>query len=218
VDRLKELLAPVTGPLSELFHWVEGLAASPNAGTALFMLSFAESSLFPIPPDVLLIPLCLGQPKQALWFAVLCSLGSVLGGMAGYGLGFFGGRPLVQKMFSEDKVRAVERQFERYNAWAVGVGGLTPLPYKLFTISGGAFAINFRTFVLASIVSRSLRFFAVAGLIYLFGEPISAFIDKYFELLSVGFVVLLLGGFWLVGRKAKRVSEETPSTPASGHD
>jgi membrane protein YqaA with SNARE-associated domain len=206
MDSLRELLSTLTAPLSRLFHWVQGLAQSPNAGTALFFLAFAESSFFPIPPDVLLIPLCLGDPSRALWFALVCSLGSVLGGAAGYGIGFYGGRPLLHRFFAPEKLLAVERYFERYNAWAIGIAGLTPLPYKLFTLSGGAFAINFRVFLVASVLSRSLRFFAVAGLIYWFGEPIGAFIEKYFELLSVAFVVLLVGSFWIVGRRANRAA------------
>lgn len=203
----------------ELFHWVQGFADSPNGAVALFLIAFAESSFFPIPPDVLLIPLCLGQPGKAFWFAGICSVGSILGGMAGYGIGFFGGRPVVKKMFSDEKVAAVERYFERYNAWAVGIAGLTPLPYKIFTIAGGACAITFRTFVLASVVSRSLRFFAVAGLIYLYGEPIKAFIDRYFNILSLVFVVLLVGSFWVVNRlgsraAAKEAAREAASAPS----
>ncbi len=205
IEGLRQLLSRITAPLSQLFHWVEGLADSPNAAVALFTLAFAESSFFPIPPDVLLIPLCLGRPQDALWFASLCSAGSVLGGMAGYGLGFFGGRPLLRRLFKEEKLRAVERYYDKYNAWAIGIAGLTPLPYKVFTVSGGAFAIGFRTFVIASVLSRSLRFFAIAGLIYLFGEPISTFIDRYFGLLSIAFVVILVAGFWWVGRKAGKV-------------
>ena len=202
---MRDLLSRLTAPLSQLFHWVEGLADSPHAALALFALAFAESSFFPIPPDVLLIPLCLGRPQDALWFAFLCSAGSVLGGMAGYGLGFYGGRPLLRRWFKEEKLAAVERYYDKYNAWAIGIAGLTPLPYKVFTVSAGAFAIRFRIFVLASILSRSLRFFAIAILIYFFGEPISAFIDHYFGPLSIAFVVILVASFWWVGRKAGQV-------------
>ncbi len=197
---LAERLAAVRETLVGLFHWVEGLAASPHGGTALFAIAFAESSFFPVPPDVLLIPLCLGRPESAFWFAGVCSVGSVLGGMAGYGIGFYGGRPLLRRLFREERIRAVEVYYDRYNAWATGIAGLTPLPYKLFTLSGGAFAINFKIFVLASVLSRSLRFFGVAALIYAFGEPVKRFIDQYLDLLSIAFVILLVAGFWLVGR------------------
>lgn len=206
IDGIRSFFSRLLAPISQLFHWVEGLAASPNAGSALFTLAFAESSFFPIPPDVLLIPLCLGRPRDALWFAFLCSAGSVLGGIAGYGMGLFGGRPLLRRLFKKEKLLAVERYYEKYNAWAIGIAGLTPLPYKIFTVSGGAFAIGFRTFVVASVLSRSLRFFAIGGLIYLFGDPIGAFIERYFELLSVSFAVLLVAGFWWVGRKASKIA------------
>lgn len=208
----------VVHTLSDWVHglvaWMEGLASTPYGDWALFGLAFAESSFFPIPPDVLLIALCLGRPEAAFWFAFLCSVGSVLGGMAGYGIGYYGGRPLLQRLFAPAKVAAVERYFDRYNAWATGIAGLTPLPYKLFTVSGGAFAINFRIFVLASVLSRSLRFFAVAALLWAFGDPVKAFIDRYMDVLSIAFVVLLVGGFWLVNRGFKRAGRSAePEVP-----
>jgi len=200
MDALRSLWEQLSTRLHALLAWVESFAASPHGGTALFFFAFAESSFFPIPPDVLLIPLCLGDPSKAFWFAALCSLGSVLGGMAGYGIGYWGGRPLVYKLFPDERIRRVERMYERWNAWATGIAGLTPLPYKLFTLSGGACAIDFKIFVVASIVSRSLRFFAVATLLFFFGAPIRDFIDKYLNVLSIAFVVLLVGGFWLIGK------------------
>ena len=100
----------------------------------------------------------------------------------------------------------MERYYERYNAWAIGIAGLTPLPYKLFTVSGGAFAINFKTFVLASIISRTARFMLVASLIYFLGETAKLFIDKYLGVLTIAFVVLLIVGFWIIGHGAKRAS------------
>lgn len=205
---MSELLDWALQSLRDLLHWVEGLALTPHGAWALFAIAVAESSFFPIPPDVLLIPLCLGDPSRALVFAAICSVGSVLGGVIGYGIGYYGGRPLLQKWFRPERLQAVEDYYDRYNAWAIGIAGLTPLPYKLFTVSGGAFAINFKVFLLASVISRSLRFFLVAGLIYLFGEPISQFIDKYLDWLSLAFVILLVLGFWLVGRRAKAVAAE----------
>ena len=217
MDTIRDLYAQLKEWLYALLHWVEGWAHTPYGGPALFFIAFAESSFFPIPPDVLLIPLCLGDPSRALWFAAICSAGSVLGGMAGYAIGYYGGRPLVYKLFPDKRVRAVERYYDRYNAWAIGIAGLTPLPYKIFTISGGACAINFKVFVVASVISRSIRFFAVAGLIYYFGEPIKAFIDQYLDILSIAFVVLLVGGFWLAGRGFGKASEgDDAEEPAGG--
>lgn len=192
--------------LSGMLDWVEAFAATPYGGSALFVLAFLESSVFPIPPDVLLIALSLARPELAFWFALVCSVGSVLGGMAGYALGYYGGRPLLLRMFPREKIESVERYYDKYNAWAIGIAGLTPLPYKLFTISAGAFAINFKVFVLASIVSRTTRFMLVAGLIYVLGETAKVFIDKYLNILTIAFVVLLVVGFWVIGRGASRAS------------
>ena len=190
--------------LRAMLHWVEGFAATAYGTWALFGISLLESSVFPIPPDVLLIALCVGEPSRAWWFALVCSVASVLGGIGGYAIGYFGGRPVVYRLFSAGRIQAVEQYFDRYNAWAIGIAGLTPLPYKIFTISGGACAINFRIFVLASIVSRSLRFFAVAGIIWAFGDRAKLFLDEYLDWLTVAFVVLLVFGFWFVKRGAGR--------------
>jgi len=187
---------------------MEKFADHPNGSWVLFGIAFAESSFFPLPPDALLIPLCLANPEKAFWFAGICSVGSVLGGIFGYGIGFWGGRPLLKRFFNAEKVARVQAYYDRYNAWATAIAGLTPIPYKIFTISGGAFGVGFRVFVLASILSRSIRFFAVAGLIYWLGDTARDFIEKYFGVLSIAFVVVLVLGFWLVGRGASRAASE----------
>lgn len=192
--------------LTGLLAWVEAFAGTAYGGWALFGLAFLESSVFPIPPDVLLIALSLGRPELAFWFALVCALGSVLGGMAGYALGYYGGRPLLLRMFPHEKIESVERYYDKYNAWAIGIAGLTPLPYKIFTVSGGAFAINFKVFVVASVISRTTRFMLVAGLIYVLGETAKLFIEKYLNILTIAFVVLLVLGFWIIGRGATRAS------------
>jgi membrane protein YqaA with SNARE-associated domain len=201
MDQLHDLM-------KDLLHWVESFAASPNGVWVLAVLSFAESSFFPVPPDVLLIALCLGRPEDAFLFATICAVASVLGGMAGYGIGFKGGRPLLKRLFRPERVRAVESYYDRYNAWATGIAGLTPIPYKVFTLAGGAFSINFKVFVLASIVSRSLRFFAVAGIVYWLGDAAKQFIEEYLGWLTIAFVVLLVLGFWIAGRGARRAAGE----------
>ncbi len=198
----------------KIFAWIDSFAMMPHPSWWLFLLAFAESSFFPIPPDVLLVTLGVANPEQAIWYGFVCSLGSILGGMVGYGIGLFGGRPLLYRFFKDHKIRAVERLYDRYNAWATGIAGLTPIPYKVFTIAGGAFKINFKIFVLASVASRSLRFMVEGVLLYLFGESIRDFMFQWFNWISIAFVLLLIGGFWAVqhyGRRAKPDSSQTES-------
>jgi membrane protein YqaA with SNARE-associated domain len=188
--------------MRKLYDWVLSWAYSPYAVPALFMLAFAESSFFPIPPDVLLLALAISIPRKAFYFAGVCSIGSVLGGMLGYLIGYefmevLGNRILALYGFM-DKWEYVGRLYNEYAAWAVGIAGFSPIPYKVFTIAAGAFKIDFPVFVLASILSRSARFFLVGTLIYYFGPPIKSFIEKYFNILAIAFVVLLVGGFVLI--------------------
>jgi len=192
------------GWIRRLYDWVLHWADTPYGAPALFVLAFAESSFFPIPPDTLLIALCLGAPRRSLRFATICTVGSVLGGIAGYGIGAGAWQVVDQWFFAyvpgftPETFEMVRGLYERYDFAAVFIAGLTPIPYKVFTISGGVFGINFGTFLVASVLSRAMRFFAVAGLIYKFGPPIARFIDKYFDLLAVAFVVLLALGFIVI--------------------
>jgi membrane protein YqaA with SNARE-associated domain len=195
-----------------LFGWIDQLALAPHPGWWLFLLAFAESSFFPIPPDVLLITLGVATPERAIAYGAICSLGSVLGGAFGYGIGLYGGRPLVYRLFNESKIHAVERLYDRYNAWATGIAGLTPIPYKVFTIAGGAFKINFKVFMLASLASRSLRFMAEGVLLYFFGSPIRDFLYTQFNWLSMAFVILLIGGFWAIHRFGRRAHASAAPT------
>jgi len=196
-----------------LFGLIDQFAASPHPGWWLFALAVAESSFFPIPPDVLLVTLGVARPEMAIWYAAVTSVGSVLGGGLGYAIGLYGGRPLLYRFFNDAKINAVERLYDRFNAWATGIAGLTPIPYKVFTIAGGALKINFKIFMLASLASRSLRFMAEGVLLYFFGEPIKDFLYTRFNWLSIAFVVLLVGGFWLVqhlGKRHARAGVEAP--------
>lgn len=192
-----------------LYDWVLGWSESRWGMLALFVISFIESSFFPIPPDVLLIALCLGNPRKSFHYAVVCTAGSVLGALGGYSIGYFLWHSasgeytalanwFYAHVFSIDAFHSVKEMFDEYNFWIIFVGGFTPIPYKLFTIAAGVFHINIPMFVIGSIVARGLRFFLVAGLIWKFGAPIKVFIDKYFNWLATVFTILLIGSFFLV--------------------
>ncbi|OGW75200.1 MAG: hypothetical protein A2Z72_03910 [Omnitrophica bacterium RBG_13_46_9] len=168
----------------------------PYGPTGLFVLSFCESSFFPVPPDILLIALALIEPANGLRLAGITTIGSVLGAMLGYLIGLKGGRPLLRKVISEEKIAKIHEYFSKYDAWAVGIAGFTPIPYKVFTIAGGVFYIDFFRFILISVISRGARFFLVGGTIYLFGPMVKIYIVKYFNLFSMLFVLLLVLGFY----------------------
>lgn len=182
----------------DLYQWVLSWAGSPYGTWALLILSFAESSFFPIPPDVLLIALALGDPQKGMWLAAVATIGSVGGGILGYLIGYFGGRPLLKRWVSQPKIDLVHAYFERYEVWAIAIAGFTPIPYKIFTISAGAFYVNLPKFILTSAVSRGARFFLVAGTIQLFGPAMKRYIEQYFDLLTILFFLILIGGFILV--------------------
>lgn len=190
------------GVLRKLYNWVIHWAQTPYGAPALFILAFSESSFFPIPPDVLLIALALGVPEKSFRFAALCTIGSVFGGMLGYfiGLQFFDviGYKIIEFYGFMEKFALVQEYYNKYDVWFVGTAGFTPIPYKIFTITAGAFKMNFPQFVFISIVSRGARFFIVSALIWKFGQRIKVFIDRYFNLLSILFVVILLSGFIVV--------------------
>ncbi len=187
------------GPLHRLYHWVLGWADRPGGTWALFGIAFAESSFFPIPPDVLLIPLALGNVRRALWFALVCTAGSVAGAVLGYVIGssLFAsiGQPIIELYHGMDHYNELGQLFEDNLLVTLGTAGFTPIPFKVFTIAAGAFGVSFPAFVAISALSRGARFFLVAGLIRLFGESIRVFIEKYFNLLTIAFVVLLVLGF-----------------------
>lgn len=186
----------------KIYNWVLHWAETPYGTWALFLLAFSESSFFPIPPDVLLIALAVAVPRKSLKYALVCSAGSVLGGCFGYLIGWQFMAGIGEKIISfyglSAKVEYIGALYQEYDAWAIGIAGFTPIPYKVFTISAGMFHINFPVFIFASIVSRSARFFLVGGLIYIFGPQIQAFIEKYFNILAVAFTILLVGGFILI--------------------
>ena len=199
---------PVTearaGPIRRMYDWVLRWADTRYGPHALALLALVESSVFPVPPDPLLMALCLGAPKKSLRFAGIATVASVLGGVLGYWIGavlwvtasdwFFTYVPGI----TPETFGSVQELYVRWDFWAVFVAGLTPIPYKVFTISAGVFSISFPTFVLASVLSRGARFFLVAGLIYRFGESMRSFIDRYFNRLTWLFGALVVLGFLLV--------------------
>jgi len=193
---------PSGGPLHRLYHWVLGWADRPGGTWALFGIAFAESSFFPIPPDVLLIPLCLGNTRRSFWFAFVCTAGSVAGAALGYVIGSSlyasVGQPIIEFYHGMEHYEELKVLFEQNLVLTLGTAGFTPIPFKVFTIAAGAFGVSFPAFLAISAVSRGARFFLVAGLIRAFGEPIRGFIEKYFNLLTIAFVVLLVLGFFAV--------------------
>ena len=197
--------------IKRLYDWMLSWGESRWGAWALFFFAMAESSVFPIPPDVLLIALCIGATKKSFRFGAICLAGSIIGAIIGYYIGFFLWQTpsgeytalanfLFEHVFSIESFQSVGDLYDKYNFWIVFTAGFTPLPYKLFTISGGLFHINFAMFLVASIISRGLRFFLIAALIWKFGAPIKKFIDKYFNLLAIIFTVLLIGSFFLVAK------------------
>jgi len=192
---------PRRGPLRRLYDWVLHWADTPYATPALFVLAFAESSFFPIPPDVLLIALCIGDVNKSYRFALWCAIGSLLGGIAGYGIGMFLWDNVQQFFYdyvpgvTPASVASVSSLYDDYNFWIVFVAAFSPLPYKVITILAGVCAINFPMFVLASCVGRSTRFFLVAWLFRRYGPGIKDFIERRFTLVTILGTLLLVGGF-----------------------
>ncbi|GAB4267650.1 MAG: YqaA family protein [Deferrisomatales bacterium] len=177
-------------------------ADRPGGAWALFGLAFAESSFFPIPPDVLLVALAFAAPRRSWRFAALASAGSVLGGAFGYLLGYAFmdtvGLGLLKVYGAWDGYLEIQRLYRHYDAWAVALAGFTPIPYKVFTLAAGAFRIDFLVFVLASLVSRSARFYLVAAVIRWCGPAARGFVENHLDWAILGFTALLLGGFALL--------------------
>jgi len=188
--------------LRRLYSWVLHWAETPYGSWALFLLALSESSFFPVPPDVLLIALAVSISKKSFKYALICTAGSLIGGCLGYLIGWqfmiTVGEKIIQFYGLTHKMQYIKDLYMQYDAWAIGIAGFTPIPYKVFTISAGAFDINFTVFIIASAISRAARFFLVAWLIYLFGPKIKTFIDKYFNILAITFVVLLVAGFVII--------------------
>jgi membrane protein YqaA with SNARE-associated domain len=194
--------------LRRTYDWVLGWAKTPYGAIALFLLAFSESSIFPIAPDVLLIVLVLGAKNKAFGYATNCTVGSILGAFLGYGIGYFlwwdadkSFSPLAMFFFeqipgfTQNVFFEIKTLFEKWDFWIIFTAGFTPIPYKLFTVSGGAFQIDLTMFTLASVIGRGARFFLLAFLLWKFGETIKLFIEKYFNMIAIGISLIFIGVF-----------------------
>lgn len=178
------------------------LSAAPNAMLILFVVAFAESSFFPIPPDIMIIPMVLAAPSRAWKIAGLATLASVIGGYFGYliGASFFAliAEPILNFYHAMEKFRTFENYYHLYGAWIVFGAGITPFPYKIITIASGAVRLDLLVFTLASVVARGIRFYLIAWLLKKYGKPMQTFIEKNLGPISVLFLILLIGGFALL--------------------
>jgi membrane protein YqaA with SNARE-associated domain len=188
--------------LRRLYTRTLTLAEHPHALWALALVAFVESSVFPIPPDVLIIPMIIARPNRAWLIATVALVASVLGGMLGYAIGAFAyeqiGQPILASLGKADAMADFSTRFNDFGFWAVLTAGVTPFPYKVITIMSGWTGMPVGTFIATSILARGLRFFILAGLLWKFGVPIRTFIEKWLGSLSILFVILLFGGFYLV--------------------
>jgi len=202
VTRLRRRVIPQS-MLRQLYNQTLALAEHRHALLLLGLVAFIESSVFPIPPDVLLIPMVLAARRRAWLIAAVCTLASVVGGAAGYGIGYYLfeslGRPLLNFYGYMDQFATFQNQFNEWGAWIVAGAGLTPFPYKVITIASGATALDPWVFMVASLLSRGARFFLLAGLLWYFGPPIRTFIEKHLGKLTILIFAVLLGGFIFAG-------------------
>ncbi|MCH8684553.1 YqaA family protein [Pedomonas mirosovicensis] len=188
--------------IRRLYDWTMRLAEGPRALWSLGAISFAESSFFPIPPDVVVVPMVLARPKQAWLIATICTVASVLGGLVGYAIGYFAmesiGHWLIELYGMQDKAAEFHANYAEWGLWVILIKGLTPIPYKLVTIVSGAAQYALAPFIIASIITRGARFFLIAALLRAYGEPIRAFIERRLTLVTTLFVAMVVGGFMVL--------------------
>lgn len=188
--------------IRKLYDWVLRQAEKTYAEWILFAMAVAEASFFPLPPDILLLPMAIAQRKKAWRFAAVCTAGSVIGGLIGYGIGSFAMATLGQWIVDTYNLQSAFQTFrDEFNEWGVLViliKGLTPIPFKLVTIASGVAGLNIGAFVLAALATRGARFFIIAALVYKFGEPIKTFIEKYLGWVALAVLAAIVGGFWIV--------------------
>lgn len=188
--------------IRKIYDWTLRQARTPYAEWTLFGVSFAESSFFPLPPDVMLLPMCIADRAKALRFAAVCTIASVLGGLLGYAIGALlfetAGKWIIETYHLQSAFDKFHEGFNEWGVWIILAKGLTPIPYKLVTIASGVAHFPLLPFVLASIVTRGARFFLVAWLVMKFGAPIQTFVEKYLNWVALGVLALIVLGFWLV--------------------
>jgi membrane protein YqaA with SNARE-associated domain len=188
--------------IQRMYDWTLSMAEHPRALWALAFVAFIESSFFPIPPDLLLIPLVLAAPTRAFWIAFIAVVASVSGGVFGYLIGAFAfdaiGKPILDSLGNAGSIAEFNAKFNAYGLWAVLIAGVTPFPFKVITIMSGWTSMPFGVFLASAIVARSLRFFAVAALIYFFGSPIRGFIERHLGLVFALFLAILITGLFAV--------------------
>jgi membrane protein YqaA with SNARE-associated domain len=193
------MIKTIRGWIRGLYDWTMKWADSPQSLTALFLIALVESSVFPIPPDVLLIAIVAANTHRWLSAALLCSAGSVIGAMVGYWIGMVAmptiGQPIIDFYHAQDAWNTVQTYFDAYGVWFLAVAAFTPLPFKVATIAAGATGMAFWPFVIVSMIGRAARFFIVAIILRIYGAPVRALIEKHFDVLSLAFVALLVAGF-----------------------
>ncbi|MEX0589871.1 MAG: YqaA family protein [Xanthobacteraceae bacterium] len=188
--------------LRRLYHWVLALSEKPSAPWAMAGVSFTESSFFPIPPDVMLVPMCMARPDRAFRYAGICTVASVLGGLLGYAIGYLLydtiGQFLIKLYGYREQAAEFRASYAEWGHWIILIKGVTPIPYKIVTITSGFAAYSLFWFTVLSIITRGARYFAIATLLYFWGEPAREFIEKRLELVALVSFVALVGGFVVV--------------------
>jgi len=188
--------------LRSLYDWIMRLAGHPQALWWLALIAFLESSVFPIPPDVMLVPLVLADRRRAFLYAGVCTVASVIGGWAGYAIGYAVfetvGRPIIAAYHLEAGFESFRQGFNQYGAWIIVIKGFLPIPYKIVTIAAGVAHLDLATFSIASLGTRGGRFFLVAALLWRFGEPIRHFIERHLTWVTTGFLAAVVGGFLIL--------------------
>jgi membrane protein YqaA with SNARE-associated domain len=185
--------------IRNIYDWTLRISAHKHATWGLAAVSFIESSVFPIPPDVILVPMCIANRRKAFFYALVCTISSVIGGLLGYAIGYFlfetVGNAIIEMYGMQDKFHILKAKYDEWGGWLIFAKGLTPFPYKIITIFSGAMHLALPIFIISSIFGRAIRFFLVAALIWKYGAPVQTFIEKHLTLVSLGFLALLIGGF-----------------------